>query len=128
MSDRARGLACMVAASFFVASMCTCVSAVLRWEPHASALVATLARFAVNLAVLIGLGLARGDLRMLLGDGGLALWLRGAFGAAGVMLGFASLAWIPISEASFLHATNGVFVAALSPLFLKQRPPPLAWL
>jgi S-adenosylmethionine uptake transporter len=68
------------------------------------------------------------QLKSLFGDGCIALWLRGLFGASALMLSFASIARIGPGESAFLAATSGVFVALLSPWFLQQKNSFWTWL
>ena len=96
-------------------------------EPDASPLTMSLIRVAVNLAFVVGIAWGTGKLSDIKGDGRVSLWLRGFFGSTALILSFFAIRAIGIGEASFLHASNGVFVALLSPFVLRQPNSPKAW-
>ena len=128
LSPERRGLLNMIIASVLFAAMAGFVNAALILEPKLSSLVASFIRILVNLAILIGMALQAGSLRGLIGDLRPSLWLRGLFGSLSLVSSFAAIKAIGMGESAFLHASNGVFVAALSPIFLKQRNSVKAWI
>lgn len=103
------------------------VYAVQLREPAASVLVSSFVRIVVNLVVLGAAGLLAGNLRELGGDRRASLWARGFFGSLALILSFTGIRAVGLGEASFLSASNGVFVAALAPWVLKQRNPARVW-
>ena len=122
-----RGLGFMVAACAAFATMGALVYAAQRREPDASALVGSGVRISVNLLLVVLTAAKARDLHGLLGDARASLWARGAFGSFALMASFTSIRMIGIGEASFLHASSGVFVALLAPFFLKQKNALRAW-
>jgi S-adenosylmethionine uptake transporter len=125
--QRVRGLACMVVSCALFAAMSSLVYAVQLREPDASVLVSSFARIVVNLVLLVGVGAVTGDWHDLLGDRRPSLWWRGVFGSLALLTSFTAIRAIGVGEASFLSASNGVFVAMLAPLFLKQPNSPRVW-
>jgi S-adenosylmethionine uptake transporter len=126
-SQRA-GLAYMVVACVLFTAMGGFVNAVQLREPDVSSLVCSFVRLVVNLLILVGFAASQGAVRELPGDGRPSLWLRGLFGSASLITSFAAIKAIGIGESSFLHASNGFFVALLAPLILKQRNTLLGWI
>lgn len=122
------GLLYMVASCVVFALMTSLVYAVQLGEPEASVLVSSFVRIVVNLAILVVPALvATGGLNGLLGDRRPSLWARGVFGTLALTLSFTAIRAIGVGEASFLAASNGVFVAAMAPFVLKQRNPLTVW-
>lgn len=122
------GLLYMVASCFCFAGMVALVYAVQLAEPAASALVGSFARVLVNLVFLFAYAGWRRDVRDLVGDLRPSLWWRGAFGSFALVLSFAAIKAIGVGDAQFLCASNGVFVALLAPLVLKQKNHARAWI
>ncbi|NJD07335.1 MAG: DMT family transporter [Methylococcaceae bacterium] len=118
----------MTIACLLFSLMTTCVFALKLCQPDLPAMVVSLFRVLVNLAVLALPAWWRRDLAGLLGDRRPSLWLRGLFGSLALMLSFTSIQAIGPGESSFLGATSGIFVALLSPLILGQRQSLIAWL
>lgn len=118
----------MVASCVLFALMGSLVYQIQLYEPEASVLVTSFVRIVVNLVILIGIGLASTGLGDLLGDRRGSLWARGVFGSLALTCSFASIRAIGLGESSFLHASNGVFVALFAPLALKQRNGKRVWL
>ena len=117
----------MVSSCVCFAGMASLVFAVQLAEPEASSLVSSFARVVVNLVLLFAYAIWRKDVRDLLGDLRPSLWWRGAFGSFALVLSFAAIKAIGVGDAQFLCASNGVFVALLAPLVLKQKNPARAW-
>ncbi len=122
------GLLYMVSSCVCFAGMASLVYAVQLAEPAASSLVSSFARVVVNLLLLFAYAAWRKDLRDLLGDRRPSLWWRGAFGSFALVLSFAAIKAIGVGDAQFLCASNGVFVALLAPVVLKQKNPARAWI
>lgn len=108
--------------------MGACVYRVQLDEPQASPLTMSLIRVAVNLLFVVAIAWSTGKLSLITGDGRVSLWLRGFFGSTALILSFYSIRAIGIGESSFLHSSNGIFVALLSPVLLKQKNSTRAWL
>ncbi len=121
------GLLYMVASCVCFAGMASLVYAVQLAEPESSSFVASFARVVINLLILLAYAAWHRDVRDLLGDMRPSLWWRGAFGSFALVLSFAAIKAIGVGDAQFLCASNGVFVALLAPLVLKQKNHPLAW-
>ena len=126
-SEASKGLIYSVIGAMLFAVMGSLVFQAQVLEPKSSVLVGSFIRSVVNLIILAILA-SRVSTMDLWGDRQLALWLRGLFGTLGLMASFISLEAIGLGESSFLRASNGVFVAALSPWLLKQRNGWLTWL
>lgn len=122
------GIAYMLLASLFFSVMNACVYGAKLAEPSVASTTVSFLRVVVNLLLLLIPALAAGNLRALFGDARPALWLRGLFGAAALMLSFAAIQRIGVGESAFLHATSGVFTALLSPFLLRQRNSALIWI
>lgn len=120
-----RGVALMIACSFLFATMATFVSSAHAHDPGLSTLVTSALRSGVNLVALVIL--ARGDRRLLLGDGRPALWMRGVFGGVSLIAYFTALAHLGVGEAAFLNQTSAVWVALFAPLVLGERTGRLVW-
>jgi S-adenosylmethionine uptake transporter len=118
----------MLASCVCFAGMASLVYAVQLAEPEASSLVSSFARVVVNLVLLIGYAAWRHDVRDLVGDFRPSLWWRGTFGSFALVLSFAAIKAIGVGDAQFLCASNGVFVAMLAPVILKQRNHARAWI
>jgi drug/metabolite transporter (DMT)-like permease len=121
------GLVYMVGSCVCFAAMASLVYATELAEPEVSSLVASFARVVVNLVLLCLYALWTGDVHDLIGDLRPSLWWRGAFGSFALVLSFAAIKAIGVGDAQFLCASNGVFVALLAPLVLKQPNHPRAW-
>jgi S-adenosylmethionine uptake transporter len=115
----------MLASAACFAVMATCVAGAHRLDPALPTAVASTLRAAVNLVALVGI--ARGDLRRLVGDARPALWLRGVLGAASLVTYFAALARLGAGEAAFLNNTSALWVAVVAPLLLGERTPHAVW-
>jgi drug/metabolite transporter (DMT)-like permease len=85
-------------------------------------------RVCINLLVVVMFSCYRSSPRLLWGDGRRSLWWRGIFGAASLILSFAGIQAIGIADSSFLHCTNVIFIAALSPLILGQSNQRSIWI
>ncbi len=123
-----RGIAFMLLASLFFSLMNACVYGAKLSEPTVASTTVSFIRILVNLSLLMVPALFYRNLRKLLGDLRPALWLRGLFGASALMLSFAAIQRIGVGESAFLHSSSGVFVALLSPVFLRQKNHALTWL
>ncbi|MCU0735255.1 MAG: DMT family transporter [Methylotetracoccus sp.] len=122
-----RGIAFMLIASLFFSLMNACVYGAKLSDPTVTSTTVSFIRVLVNLLFLIVPALVYRNLRELLGDLRPALWLRGLFGASALMLSFAAIQRIGVGESAFLHSSSGVFVALLSPVFLRQSNHALTW-
>lgn len=120
-----RGLGLMMAAAASFAAMALCVSAAHRVQADLSTLTVSAVRAAVNLVVL-GV-LVRGDLRALVGDGRLSLWMRGVLGTVALLSHFGALAVLGAGEAAFLNQTSAAWVALLAPVLLKEPTRGWVW-
>ena len=123
-----RGLVCMVISCVLFSIMGVCVYAVQAREPDVSPLVTSFFRILINLFILFGWASTRGNWQELFGDKRPSLWWRGVFGTTALICSFISIKAIGIGESSFLHASNGIFVATLAPIFLKQKNDKKAWI
>lgn len=127
-----RGVLYMVVASLLFAAMGAFIYQVKIWDSEASALTASFMRVAVNLAFVLVVSFVRygaaDGVRHLFGDMRWSLWARGFFGTLSVMGLFSAIHMIGLGEASFLHAFNAVWIAALSPFVLRQPNTRLGWL
>lgn len=115
----------MLGASLLFGAMAVFVGAAHARDPGMSTLVASSMRSVVNLVALVVL--ARGDLDTLFGDRRRALWARGLFGGLSLLSYFTGLSRLGVGEAAFLNQTSAVWVAALSPWVLGERPAGLVW-
>lgn len=122
-----RGLLCMVVSCLLFSMMGICVYAAQIREPEVSSLVTSFFRIVVNLVILIVWAQTRGGWQDLFGDRRPSLWWRGVFGSIALICSFASIKAIGIGESSFLHASNGVFVALMAPFFLGQKNSKKVW-
>lgn len=125
----------MMIASVMFAVMNTIVYQTKIWHADESPMMASFIRVLVNLVIVVVLSYVfkREDgrtigLRGLFGDQRKALWLRGIFGTLSVIAVFYSVHEIGVGEASFLNASNAIWVGLLSPLVLKQRNSMFGWL
>jgi drug/metabolite transporter (DMT)-like permease len=116
----------MLASCVFFAWMALTVGAANVRAPELHVATASLFRAATNLIAVALLG--RFDRRTLLGDGRLALWTRGIWGSASLLCFFGALSLLDIGQSAFLNYTSAFWVAALGPIVLKERTPPLVWL
>jgi drug/metabolite transporter (DMT)-like permease len=123
-----RGLFFQFLASVSFAVMGAFVYWAHQLEPDASSLLASFVRVIVNLLLLVVAAAAAGDIRSLKGDGRSSLWLRGFFGGFSLVLSFAGIQAIGVADSGFLHTTNAVFIAALSPMILGQRNSWRVWI
>lgn len=126
MSPALRSVGLMLGAAVVFALMATCVGLAHARDPSLSSLVASAARAAVNLGVLVAIAWPRLD--RLWGDGRRSLWVRGVLGGVSLLTYFTALAHLGIGEAAFLNQTSAVWVAALAPFVLGERTGRLAWL
>jgi drug/metabolite transporter (DMT)-like permease len=117
----------MVLASTFFSFMGALINQAQILEPDTSPLVASFVRIIVNLAVVVVVACNAGKVFELPGDMRLSLWARGFFGALSLIFVVYGIHAIGVGETSFLHASNSIFIAALSPLVLKQRNSLLSW-
>lgn len=117
----------MVMASVFFSLMGAMVNYAQIREPHGSPLVASFVRLVVNILVIAGTAWFAGGLRTLPGDRRPSLWARGFFGALSLIFVMYGIHAIGVGETSFLHASNSIFIAALSPFVLRQANSRLAW-
>lgn len=108
--------------------MAACVNWAHILDPNLSSLAASFVRISVNLSFLLMVAWRSGDLMGLWGDLRPSLWLRGLFGSLSLVTSFAAIKAIGMGESAFLHASNGVFVALLSPILLRQKNSPRTWL
>lgn len=118
----------MLLSCFLFSGMGTLVYRAQLAEPEASTLVGSFVRIVFNLLFLLVWARLAGNFRELFGDRRPSLWLRGMFGTLALTTSFLSIRAIGLGEASFLHASNAVFVALLAPWFLRQRSSPQVWL
>lgn len=118
----------MLLASLLFSLMNACVYGAKRADPSVDSAVVSFIRVLVNLLLLLVPALFRRRVCGLFGDLRPALWLRGLFGAMALMLSFAAIQRIGVGQSAFLHATSGVFVALLSPWFLRQKTHALIWI
>ncbi len=116
--DRVRAVALALASAGCFAAMATCVGAAHSRDPALTTTTTSFARASVNLVILVVL--ARGDRRLLFGDGRPALWARGALGALSLWTYFGALARLDIGEAAFLNGTSAVWVALAAPWMLGE--------
>lgn len=116
----------MIACSLLFATMATFAGAAHQREPALSTLMMSAIRSGVNLVALVVL--ARGDTRLLLGDGRRALWIRGVLGGVSLVSYFTALAHVGVGEAAFLNQTSAVWVAIFAPVFLAEPTGALVWL
>lgn len=123
-----QGLFDMGVASGLFALMAACVFQLSRLEVPVDAAVVSFIRVGVNAVILLVPALLRGTLGTLVGDGRLALWLRGLFGGTSLLLSFLSIQRIGPGESAFLTATSGFFVVLLAPWVLKQASGVTEWL
>jgi len=123
-----RGLLSMAVACVLFSMMALAVFASSVTQPPVSASVVSFIRVAVNLLVILLPAMVMGKTRMLFGDLGLSLWLRGLFGGISLMLSFGSIQRIGPGESGFLTASSGVFVALLGPWLLGQKSKTIDWL
>lgn len=126
-----RGLVYMVTASALFAAMGASMYQVKLWDSSASPLTASFVRAVVNLLFVMAMasrnGFGRGVVE-LFGDMRASLWARGFFGTLSLIGLVSAIHMIGLGEASFLHAFNAVWVAALSPFVLAQPNSKLGWL
>ena len=118
----------MIAACLLFSMMNASVYTIIRLDSGIPASVISFVRIVCNLLILAVPALIQGNAASLFGDRRAALWLRGLFGAIALMLSFAAISRIGPGESAFLSACNGVFVALLGPLVLRQRNSLLGWL
>ena len=116
-----RGLSYMLLACVLFAVMATCVYAASLTQPPVAAAMVSFIRLSVNLTFLVIPAFWKRDLGGLFGDLRASLWLRGLFGGVSLILSFSSIQSIGPGESTFLSASSGIFVAALSPWLLAQR-------
>lgn len=117
----------MIVSCFFFAIAGACVYESRLLHDDLIPLVASAVRIAVNLVVLLSVGMWRRDVKSLWGDGRPSLWWRGVFGTTALILSFASIAAIGVGESAFLQASSSIFVALFAPLILKVPNPPRIW-
>jgi S-adenosylmethionine uptake transporter len=108
--------------------MGACVYAAQHNEPQVSSLVTSFWRIVVNLIILVVWAQYTSGWREMVGDRRPSLWWRGVFGSIALICSFMSIKAIGIGESSFLHASNGIFVALMAPLFLGQKNNARVWL
>lgn len=125
-ADPRGGVLRMLAASMGFAAMALCISLAHRREPGLSTHMSSFVRAVVNTLAL--LPLAGFDRRRLLGDGRMALWVRGLSGGAALGTYFAALPRIGMGEAAFLNQTSAVWVAALAPSVLGEPSRAVVWI
>ena len=118
----------MLIASGFFSVMSVSVYLGSQLSEPVDSLVMSFIRVSVNLALLLLPALILRKTALLWGDMRGSLWLRGLFGGVSLILSFASIQRIGPGESSFLTATSGVFVLALSPAFLGQKNAWYDWL
>lgn len=118
----------MLVACLLFSLMNTSVYAISRVDGTIDGCVISFVRILCNLAILATPVMLRNDVPSLFGDLRPSLWLRGLFGASALMLSFVAIQRIGPGESAFLTASNGVFIALLSPLVLKQKNTWLGWL
>jgi len=115
------GLTYMLLACALFAVMATCVYAASLTPIPVAASMVSFIRLSVNLSFLVVPALWARDLGGLFGDLRASLWLRGLFGGVSLILSFSSIQSIGPGESTFLSASSGIFVAALSPWMLAQK-------
>lgn len=108
--------------------MGACVYAAQTNEPHVSSLVTSFFRIVVNLLILAAWAQYKAGWKELVGDRRPSLWWRGVFGSIALICSFTSIKAIGIGESSFLHASNGIFVALMAPFVLGQKNNVRVWL
>ena len=118
----------MLVACLLFSLMNTSVYAISRVDGTIDGCVISFVRILCNLAILAAPVMFRNDVASLFGDRRPSLWLRGLFGASALMLSFVAIQRIGPGESAFLTASNGVFIALLSPLVLRQKNTWLGWL
>lgn len=116
-----RGVLDMLIASVLFALMGNGVYACTLLEDPVPAATVSFIRVMVNLIVVLIPAFWTKDPRLLFGDLRPSLWLRGFFGGTALMLSFMTIQRIGAGESSFLTATNGVWIALLSPFLLQQK-------
>lgn len=121
------GLLDMISACLLFSMMNASVYAIAAIDQATSSTVISFIRIVCNLLILLIPAVIDLNPGSLFGDRRPSLWLRGLFGAIALMLSFAAITRIGPGESAFLNACNGVFVASLSPLVLKQRNTWLGW-
>lgn len=117
----------MVLASVFFSIMGAMVNHAQIAEPQGSPLVASFVRLVVNIVVVAVAAWHAGSLASLPGDRRPSLWARGFFGALSLIFVMYGIHSIGVGETSFLHASNSIMIAALSPFILRQANSRLAW-
>jgi S-adenosylmethionine uptake transporter len=122
-----KGLFFMVMASVFFSFMGAMVNYAQILEPEGSPLVSSFVRLVVNILVIAGVAWHSGGLWKLPGDRRPSLWARGFFGALSLIFVMYGIHAIGVGETSFLHASNSIIIAALSPFVLRQANSRLAW-
>jgi S-adenosylmethionine uptake transporter len=127
--NASRGIGCAVLAALLWSGMGLLVFRGFQAGQEVSSLAATLIRVLVNFAAVLFMQFAvRRERRLPWGDAGLDLWIWGLLGALTITTFLASLRELGSGEATLLQGVQGVVIAALAPLFLKQRPGPYAWI
>lgn len=119
------GIAQMLIGCCCFTGMATCAKLAHLADPGLSTFVTSAVRSWVNIAAL--LWMARGSVRLLVGDGRAALWARGVAGATALMTYFAAFTRIGVGESSFLNQTSAIWVAALAPPVLGEPTRPGIW-
>ncbi len=120
--DVRAGIVYMLLSCCFFAVMAICVAFAQR-DVSLDPAMTSAVRATVSAVLLVGL--VRGDLRLLLGDGRPALWVRGFAGGAALLTYFYSLSSLGVGEAAFLNQTSGLWVALLAPLVVGE--PTFRW-
>lgn len=116
-----RGVLDMLIASLLFALMGNGVYACALLKDPVPAATVSFIRVIVNLIVVLMPALWSKDHHLLFGDRRPSLWLRGLFGGTALLLSFITIQRIGAGESSFLSATNGVWIALLSPFLLQQK-------
>jgi drug/metabolite transporter (DMT)-like permease len=127
-SEHGVGYVYILLASLLFALMAMFVFMAHQMDQDLPSLTTSFVRVCINLSVVVMVSCCRSSPRLLLGDGRRSLWWRGIFGAGSLMLSFAGIQAIGIADSSFLHCTNVIFIAALSPLILGQSNQRSIWI
>ena len=124
MSDKAKGIACIVASAFGFAIMATCV----RLCDDYGAAISSFQKSFFRNVVALGLALAvflRGSVPTHAGSVPTKAWLllvlRSALGTVGIFANFYALSRITIAEGQTLNKTAPFFTVVFAALFLKEH-------
>lgn len=122
-----RGLALLFGACIAYAATDVLITALARFDPSVSGLTVSITRLSISLLTLGIFAIRTGPREGLWGDGHRLLWLRGFFGAIALMTSVLAVRSLGVGDASFLLASDGVFVVLLTPLVLRKKVSMTAW-